>query len=153
MKKVKIETFNIIGIAVITTNENGQAGKDIGALWHTFTTEGIIEKIPNKIDNTVYAIYTDYESDHTKPYTTLLGCKVESLNEIPKGMTGKIMEGGNYTKFTAKGDISEGLLIYKTWENIWQIDLDRRYTADYEVYGDKAQDPTDAEIDILIAIH
>jgi len=153
MKKVRIEPFKIIGIAVRTTNENGQAAKDIGELWNTFMTDGLVEKIPNKVDTAIYSIYTDYESDYTKPYTTILGCKVSSFKEIPEGMISKTIEGKSYAKCTVKGDISKGILIFKEWEKIWQLDLDRTYTADYEIYGEKAQNPKDAEVDILVAIH
>ena len=88
----KIKSFSVVGISIRTTNENGQATKDIPALWGKFMSEGIIEKIPNKIDNTVYCIYTDYEKDHTKPYTTILGCKVSTLNNIPNEMVVKTFE-------------------------------------------------------------
>lgn len=151
MNKVKIEPFNVIGISVRTTNENNQAAKDIVNLWDKFINDKILDAIPNKIDNTVYSIYTDYESDHTKPYTTLLGCRVENLNVIPNGMIGKSFDGGNYLKLTAKGDLMKGLIINK-WLEIWQMDLGRVFTADFEVFGEKAQNPTDAEIDFLIAI-
>jgi len=151
MQNLIIEPFKVIGIAIKTTNENGQAATDIGELWNKFMKQSIVNTIPNKIDTTIYAIYTDYESDHTKPYTTLLGCKVEHLNTIPDGMIGKTIEGGKYLKITTKGDITKGL-IANEWMKIWQSDLNRRYTADYEVYGEKAQNPTDAEVDILIAI-
>ncbi|AZB10919.1 AraC family transcriptional regulator [Chryseobacterium sp. G0162] len=151
MNNVKIEPFKVIGIAVRTTNENEQAAKDIPVLWEKLMQENILEKIPNKIDNTVYSIYTEYEKDHTKPYTTLLGCKVENLDHIPEGMIGKSFEGGNYVKFTAKGNLAEGLVINE-WFKIWNMDLDRMFTADFEMYGEKAQNPADAEIDILIAV-
>ncbi len=151
MEKVNIKAFTVIGVSVRTTNENGQSAKDIGELWNKFMSEGIIEKIPNKIDNTILSIYTDYESDHTKPYTTLLGCKVENLNEIPKGMIGMEFKGGIHTKFTAKGDLTKGA-VYVEWSKIWKMDLKRTYTADFEIYGEKAQNPTNAEVDIFVAI-
>lgn len=151
MNKINIKAFKIIGVSVRTTNENGQSSKNIGALWNTFMTEGILDKIPNKISNEIYSIYTDYESDHTKPYTTILGCKVENIDKIPEGMIAKTVDGGNYTKFVAKGDMTKGASVYKEWMKIWQMDLQRTYTADFEVYGEKAQNPTDAEVDIFIA--
>lgn len=140
-----------MGIGVRTTNENGQSAKDIGALWNKFMSEGILDKIPNKIDNTIYSIYTEYEGDYTQPYTTILGCKVESTDIIPDGMLIKTIQAGNYEKFTAKGDLTKGA-VYEKWTKIWNTDLDRLYTADFEVYGEKAQNPVDAEVDILIAI-
>ncbi len=151
MNKTKINSFKVIGISVRTTNENGQAGNDIGALWNKFMTEGIIAKIPNKIDNTVYSIYTEYESDYTKPYTTILGCKVENLNTIPEGMVSLEIEGGNSAKFTSKGNLNNGV-VYEEWTKIWNSDLERKYTADFEVYSKKAQNPEDAEVDIFVAL-
>jgi len=150
MNKVKIEPFMIIGISVRTTNENNQAAKDIGDLWGKFMSENVLGAIPNKIDSTVYSIYTEYESDHTKPYTTILGCKVSSLHSIPDKMIGKSFDGGNYVKLSAKGDLMKGLIVNK-WTEIWNMNLDRVFTADFEVFGEKAQNPSDAEIDFLIA--
>ncbi|WP_017257874.1 GyrI-like domain-containing protein [Pedobacter arcticus] len=151
MDKVKIEPFKVIGISIRTTNENGQATKEIAELWGKFMNEKVLNAIPNKIDATVYSIYTDYESDHTKPYTTILGCKVENLNDIPQGMIGKSFDGGNYVKLSAKGNLMQGLIANK-WAEIWEMNLDRLFTADFEVFGEKAQHLVNAEIDFLIAV-
>jgi predicted transcriptional regulator YdeE len=151
MNRVKIEPFKIIGISVRTTNENNQAAKEIAALWGKFMNENVLEAITNKIDNTVYSIYTDYEGDQTKPYTAILGCKVDNLNTVPDGMVGKLFDGGNYVKLSAKGNLMKGLIVDK-WSEIWEMDLERVFTADFEVFGVKAQNPAEAEIDFLIAV-
>ncbi|MBP1163341.1 putative transcriptional regulator YdeE [Chryseobacterium sp. PvR013] len=152
MNNIQVEPFKVIGISVRTTNENGQAGKDIPVLWEKMISEDILNAIPNKIDDTIYSIYTDYEKDHTRPYTTVIGCKVENLDPIPEGMVGYSFDGGAYVKFTAKGDLSKDLVINE-WMEIWQMDLGRIFTADFEIYGEKAQNPSDAEVDILIAVN
>jgi predicted transcriptional regulator YdeE len=151
MKKVTIEPFKVIGISVRTTNENNQSGKDIADLRDRFLNDKILEAIPNKINNTVYSIYTDFESGHAKPYTATLGCRAATLNTIPEGMVGKSFDGGNYVKLSAKGDLSKDLIINK-WLEICQMDLDRVFSADFEVFGENAQNPADAEIDFLIAV-
>ena len=151
MGKVNIKDFKVIGISVRTTNENGQSTKDIGELWNKFITEGILDKIPNKLDNTIYSIYTEYEGDYTKPYTSILGCKVSTFDTVPNGMITKTINGGNYTKFISKGDLTKGS-VFVEWSKIWEMDLDRKYTSDFEVYGEKAQNPTDAEVGIYVAI-
>ncbi len=151
MNKVKIEPFMIIGISVRTTNENNQGANEIADLWGKFLGQNVLLAIPNKIDNTIYSIYTDYESDNTKPYTTILGCKVSNLNSIPDEMIGKSFDGGNYVKLSAKGDLMKGLIVNK-WTEIWEMDLDRAFTADFEVFGEKTQNPNDAEVDFLIAV-
>ncbi|MFH6934156.1 GyrI-like domain-containing protein [Flavobacterium sp. FlaQc-30] len=148
---MKIQKFDIIGISVRTTNENGQSAQDIPALWNKFMTEGIQQKIPAKISEEIFCIYTDYEKDHTKPYTTILGCKVESLDFVPENMVSKTIESAEYEKIIAKGDLTEGI-VYNKWLEIWNSDLNRIFTADFEVYGEKVQDPKNAEVDIYIAI-
>lgn len=151
MQKVKIEPFKVIGISVKTTNENGQSAQDIGQLWGKFMGEGIAAKIPNKIDNVVLSIYANYEGDHTKPYDTILCCKVSSLDDIPEGMVGQTFEGGTYQKFVANGDLTKGV-VFNTWSEIWEQDLERNFVADFEVYGEKAQNPVEAEVDILVGV-
>jgi len=151
METVKIDPFQIIGIAVRTSNANGQATTEIAALWDKFMSENILGKIPNTVDQTVYSLYTDYEGDHKKPYTAILGCKVENLDTIPEGMVGKSFDGGKYMKTTAKGDLTNGLIVNQ-WSKIWAADLDRKYTADFEVFGSKAQNPHDAEVDFFVAV-
>lgn len=151
MNLTHIPAFAFIGVSIRTTNENQQAMQDIPALWAKFFAENTLTKIPNKVDDTLYCIYSDYEKDYTKPYTTFLGCKVDNLENIPDGLTGKLIGGGNYTTFTAKGNLNEGIVVQE-WMKIWSSDLDRAYTADIEVYGEKAQNPENAEVDILIAI-
>ncbi|WP_430906298.1 GyrI-like domain-containing protein [Maribacter sp. 2-571] len=151
MEKRKQEGFSVIGIKVRTINENGQAARDIGKLWHRFVSENIVAKIPNKISTSVLSIYTNYEKDHTAPYDTILGCMVDSLEDIPEGMVGQRFNDSNYLRFLANGDLSKGV-VYKVWKEIWENDFDRLYTADFEVYGEKAQDPTNAEVEIFVAV-
>ncbi|WP_343531357.1 GyrI-like domain-containing protein [Pedobacter sp.] len=151
MNSIKMEPFNIIGISVRTTNENGKAVKDIAGLWGKWMSENMAEAIPNKVDGTIYSLYTDYEADHTKPYTAILGCKVTSLNYVPEGMVGRTFDGGEYVKLLAKGNLMEDLIVNK-WTEIWAMDLNRAFTVDFEVFGEKAQNPADAEVDFLIAI-
>jgi len=151
MQKVTINPFYLIGIPVKTTNENGQAAKDLAKLWGTFVSKNISEAIPNKMDSEVYSVYTDFEGDHTQPYTAILGCKVHNLDTIPEGMVGKSFEGGAYLQTTAKGDLMKGL-VASVWAGIWDMELDRAFTTDFEIYGEKARNPSAAEVDFLIAV-
>lgn len=151
MQTVKIKPFNLIGISIRTTNENGQSSKEIGELWQKFMSENTVSKIPNKIGNDIYSLYTEYESDHTTPYTTILGCKVESLDNVPDGMVGSSFKGGDYIKTSAKGDLMQGMIV-NHWAKIFEMDLDRIYSADFEVFGEKAQNPSDAEVDFYVSV-
>lgn len=148
---MEIEKFHVIGIAVRTTNENGQSAMDIPKLWGTFFSENLMEQIPNKIDNTLYCLYTDYEKDHTKPYTTILGCRVADLTRIPENMVGKTIGQNTYMRYVAKGNLAQGV-VFNEWVKIWNSDLPRAYTTDFEVYGKKAQNADDAEVELFIAV-
>ncbi|WP_236973086.1 GyrI-like domain-containing protein [Membranihabitans marinus] len=151
MQNVQIQPFNVIGLSIRTTNENGQASTDIAALWQRFLSENISSLIPNKIDGSIYSLYTDYESDHTQPYTAILGCQVQNLDHIPDGMVGLSFNGGNYVKTTAKGDLMQGLIV-NHWSKIFEMNLDRNFVADFEVFGEKTQNPSDAEVEFYVGV-
>lgn len=152
MEKETIEGFTILGLAVRTTNENGRAAIDIPALWNKFMTENIFAQIPDKTDQQIYCMYTDYEGDFTKPYTTILGCKVANdIAKLPDGLVRKFIPTANYTKVVATGNLQEGA-VYKAWTDIWSSDLKRAYQADFEIYGSGAQDPNNASVDIYLSI-
>ncbi len=151
MKTVTQEEITIVGIEIRTTNENGKAAQDIPALWQRFMQENIKAQIPNRLGDTLYALYTDYESDYNKPYTTIIGCSVSSLDAIPEHLTVKIIPRSTYVKFEAKGNLIQNAVI-DTWMQIWQSDLKRAYTTDLEVYDERALDLTNGVADILIAV-
>lgn len=148
---MRIEEIYVVGLAVRTTNENSQAAKDIPGLWERFFAENIAAGIPGKTGPEFYCIYTDYEDDFTKPYTTILGCPVTNLSQIPEGLTGHTIVSGDYTHFQAKGKLSEGI-VYQQWTGIWNSGMQRAYGSDFEIYGEKAQDPENAVVDIFISV-
>lgn len=146
-----INKFDIIGITIRTTNENQKAANDIPELWNKFFSNNLLKKIPNRIDDNIYCIYTDYEKDYTKPYTVLIGCKVEQTDSMPEELVAKSFEGGKYKKFTtSKGKLSE--VIIDKWMEIWNSNLQRSYTTDFELHSTKSQNPDDGEVDIFIAV-
>jgi len=146
-----INEFRIIGISVKTTNKDGQSTQDIGKLWQQFYMGNLFDKIPNKLSNDIYSIYTDYKSDFTDEYTTIIGVQVSCLENIPAGLIGRQFPSDNFVKYTAKGLMPEA--VAKTWTTIWERDkeLNRKYTYDFEVYGEKSQNGENSEVEIYIA--
>lgn len=151
MSTTNISSFNIIGISVRTTNENSKAAQDIPVLWGKLMGENLIPAIPNVIDENIHCIYTDYEGDHTKPYTVLLGMKVSTLENIPEDMIGMSFSGGAYETFNCEGNLEEGI-VYNAWTKIWNEPIDRAYTADIEVYDASKPDPKNTAVAIHIAL-
>lgn len=147
---VNKESFQVIGIEIQTSNEKIMI--DIPKIWEKFYVENIKEKIPNKISSDVLAVYTNYEGNHTKPYTYFLCCEVNSLDSVPEGMVGRTISSAQYQVFTAKGKMPDKIV--EAWQYIWspEIENKRSYIADFEVYGEKYGNPENSEVDIYIGI-
>jgi predicted transcriptional regulator YdeE len=144
--------FKIIGLAIRTTNKDNQALQDLGKLWGQFFSENVFDKIPNKQSNEILSIYTDYKSDYTEEYTTIIGVPVTTLDEIPEGLTGREFQAEQFQKFVAKGEMPNA--VAGTWGEIWRRDkeLNRKYSYDFEVYGEKSQQGANSEVEIFIAV-
>lgn len=151
MQQVTKPAFHLIGISIRTSNEAAKSYGDIAKLWERFVSEDVMKMIPNKVDSEVLSVYTNFESDHTQPYDTVLGCRVSSLETIPEGMQGYSFPETTYSQFIVKGDLTQGA-VYDGWLKIWKAPLDRIYSQDFEVYGAKAMDRMAAEVDIFVAI-
>jgi len=147
-----MENFKIIGISTETTNQNNQAAADLGKLWQRFFSEEISSKIPNKENEDIYAVYTDYENDYTGKYTTIIGHRVNNLNNIPDGFVGREIKNEKLLKYKAKGEMPKAVV--ETWQEIWKnnVALYRTYDADFEVYGEKSHLGADSEVEIYIGI-
>lgn len=148
----KIESFKIIGIAVRTSNQNGQNAVDLGNLWGEFFSKNLLEEIPNCISKDIFAIYTDYESNFEGTYTAILGIRVSNFDTVPENVIAREFPSGNFEKFCAKGIIPNAVI--DIWEEIWADDknLNRKYSYDFEVYSDRSQNGENSEVDIFIAI-
>jgi predicted transcriptional regulator YdeE len=150
MNKININGFFLLGISVRTTNLGGQAMKDIAELWSRFMGDNILQQIADRVTDEIYSVYTDYETDYNGFYTTVLGCRVNSLNKIPEGLTCLIIPPDRYVRYVAKGKFPD--CVAQTWQHIWNSTLDRKYTADFDVYGPKAQNPDEGEVEVYVAV-
>lgn len=152
MEKQHLDTIYLTGIALPnkTTNANGQAMQDCGQLWQEFEKGGWFAKVPNRINNKVYAVYHNYDGDHTQPYAYFIGCSVAPESVVPEGMESVVIPAGNFVKFTAKGKMPD--CIGSEWQKIWKSDVVRAYKADFEVYDERSHDWENAEVDIFIGV-
>lgn len=146
----KKEKKFVIGVPVRTSNQDGSFLKDVPPLWEQFHREQLAEKIPGRLNHDLLAVYTDYESDYTKPFTYIIGCEVRSLNYIPEGMIGIEIQPSKYAVFTASGEFPKSMMI--TWQNIWRSEVKRTYTTDFEVYHSDFNPQSNPEVKIYIAI-
>ena len=130
----EVEGFDVIGISVITDNAKGTS--DINALWERFFKDSIGQKLSDKVDDVIYAVYSDYEGDHEAPYRLTIGYRVNK-ESIAGQMTPELhhvsVHGGEYALLSAAGEQPKALI--ETWEAVWSSDLEREFKTDFEVYG------------------
>ena len=149
--QVQLEKIYICGISVRTTNLNGQSQKDLSELWNRFFIEQVAVSIPNKISEEIYCVYTDYESNFMGEYTAILGYKISSSENSSLGLSVKEIPVSTYRVYQSEGKIPE--CVAKTWMHIWQLpDTDRAYNADFEIYGQEAQNPENAIVCTYLSI-
>ena len=146
------EGFYITGISTRTSNLPGRAEKEIPALWARFQAEGVMQLLENRDGDSVYCVYTGYESDHRGEYDVVLGCRTDlPPAAIPGGFVTIQISAGPYEKFTATGNLMQGV-VFSQWLKIWEAGLRRAFTTDYEVYDERAINPSSAVVDIFIAL-
>lgn len=137
-----------IGLELRTNND--ECSKTMPLHKERFFKEDILLKIPNKINGDILALYTDYEGDYTQPYSWILGCEVSTLDEVPLGLVGKTIPASKYAVFTTEGEFPKGLVM--VWKDIWQSNLPRSYTADFEVYSQDFDPRQNPEVKVYIAV-
>lgn len=147
---VELEEKVVAGIKIKTTNQNGKAMQDIGTTWQKLFAEGIYERLPNKVNGKTIGLYTEYEGDFTKPYAFIAGAEVSQEFVGDEKVAIKIIPNGKYAKFVIIGDVKSS--VGQAWQEIWNMDLKRKYTCDFEEYQNNSEDMQKQEIHIYIAI-
>ena len=137
-----------IGLELRTNNQ--ECSLAMPAHKERFFKENILSKIPNKINGNILALYTDYEGDYTEPYSWILGCEVSSLDNVPAGLVGKVIPQSKYAVFTTQGAFPQGLIA--AWQTIWNTDLPRSYTSDFEIYTADFNPQINPEVKVYIAV-
>ena len=154
---VEKDGFTVIGISARTSNTKEVTDDGvIGKMWGRLFQEGLIAKIPNKADQNIVAVYTDYASDHNGDYTYILGARVTSDTEIPAGMVAKKIPAQKFAVFTSdRGPAPK--VVPALWMKINSLPKtavggDRLYKGDFEVYDQRASHPENLQVDIYIGI-
>ena len=140
---VNLEAKTMVGVSAVTGNDDPQMGKIIGGLWAKLYEDGIQATIKNKVNEYAIGLYSDYTKDS---YCVTAGCEVSKPENAE--LTVKIIPAGKYAKFSIHGDMQKAAA--EAWEKIWKMDLNRRFTGDFEEYLNN--DWENADINLFIAI-
>ena len=147
---IELKEKIIAGTSIKTTNQAGKSMKDIGITWQKLFADGIYEKIPNKVNNKTIGLYTEYEGDYTKPYTFIAGAEVSQKVENSEVIESTVIPKGKYAKFVIIGDVQNA--VGQAWQEIWNMNLKRKYICDFEEYQNNSKDMQKQEIHIYIAL-
>jgi len=157
-KTVHQDGFFVVGIEVRTTNAKEMTGEGvIPKQWQKFFQDGIQQKMPDKVDGAIYAVYTDYASDRNGEYSFVIGVKVNPSATVPAGMVLKKIPSGEYAVITSdQGPV--GKVVPAAWQQIWSLEDNhqlggtRAYRADFEVYDKRAADPQSSQVDVYVGV-
>jgi predicted transcriptional regulator YdeE len=150
--------FTVIGIE-IRTNNTKESGPDglIGKQWHKFFADNIAAQIPDKLDSNLYAVYSDYTSDHNDEYSFLIGAKVPEGTAAPAGLVRKTIPAADYAVVTS-GEGPVAKVVVAAWQRVWDMEQrhefprPRAYKADFELYDQRASNPQNAQVDLYIGL-
>jgi predicted transcriptional regulator YdeE len=124
---------SITVMGIFTRASNAEPHK-IGDLWRRFHAMGNAKAISARLTDAHYGVYCEYERDHTKPFTVVIGCAVPLDAEVLEGMKKITIEAGSFAVYKAEGELPQG--VFNAWAEIWQTPLDRLYQADYDRYDE-----------------
>lgn len=148
---VNLKEKQVVGLVKETTNNSNKSVGDIKRLWEEFFIKGHYENIKNRKDNKSIGLYTDYQGDFTKPYNFFCCCEVNKTDSIENPLVNKTIPRGKYAKFIINGDVQNS--VGKFWMELWQKNLDRKYSCDFEEYQNNTEDMQNQEIHIYISIN
>jgi predicted transcriptional regulator YdeE len=147
---VELNQKQVVGLKIRTSNTAKDMSEKIGKTWTDFYSNGIYASITNKVNANTIGLYTNYESDFTGEYDMLACCEVSACEQLPDGVTAEVIPAGKYARFIIKGDVHNAVAEF--WNELWNMDLDRAYTADFEEYQATSENMEHAEIHIYISL-
>lgn len=146
----KLPAFSVVGLSAKIAGAE-TAAEEINILWEQFFKQSIGQMVDNRVDDVIYAVYSDYEGDHTKPYRLTVGYKIKGDPILKDHLTHVEVKEANYAMMSAAGEQPKAL--FETWTAVWQSDLDRRFETDFEVYGQRFFEAGVHEVLVAVGIN
>ena len=120
----------------------------IPALWQRFTEDCVLARIPGKLSDEVYAVYTHFEHsgvDNRGIYSLIIGAPVSSTQAVPAGMSHAVLPASPRAVFPVPpGRFDQ---VGAVWQDVWQRDdLPKTFVADCERYR------ANGDIHILVGV-
>ncbi|NUR91865.1 MAG: effector binding domain-containing protein [Nonomuraea sp.] len=135
----------VVGYAVRTTNADEmdpERGK-LPALWQRAGAPGAFAHVPGRTDENLYAVLTDYESDHHGAYTQIVGVGVRTVPRLPEGMVAVRVPAGPALRVEARGQMPQAII--EAWQQVWKHTESggtpaRSFATDLEIHHHEGAD-------------
>ncbi|WP_336213680.1 GyrI-like domain-containing protein [Nonomuraea sp. LPB2021202275-12-8] len=110
----------VVGFAVRTTNadELDPDRAKLPVLWQRAGAPGAFAHVPGRADELLYAVLTDYESDHHGAYTQIVGIAVRTVPRLPEGMVAVRVPAARSLKVEARGQMPQAIV--DAWQRVWK---------------------------------
>ena len=132
------EDILIFGKQIQTTNEDMRALDDIKNIWDSLSKNNFLEGLQVKEQDTLVAVYKDYEDKERGKYNYILGAPVIDEGQgCPSHMVEVTLPTGRYYAYSVPSQEPKDIL--EAWKHIWTLDNDlfkRAFNIDYEWYQD-----------------
>lgn len=146
MEIVNIKSLNISGLKTRTSNINEQLAETakIAPLWNKVVQDCFPYML---VGGSVYAVYSNYESDVEGQYDLLVGS--DKFSPSLENTESVEIQEGSYLKFSKDGEMPE--VCISLWQEIWayfqsgDCQYTRSYITDFEKY-------TQTGVEIYISI-
>jgi predicted transcriptional regulator YdeE len=138
--------FSVLGLALRTSNAEGF--ETIPAHWQRFFGEGVPARLSSRLDDDLYAVYTDFEHSGRSNeglYTLVIGARVAADCAVPHGLTRVHVPASRRCVFDVPAGAPQQ--VGEVWREIWaRSDLRKTFISDYEHYR------ASGEIRILVGV-
>lgn len=128
------QAITVIGIELRTSN--AVAMQTIPPHWQRFAQEGVLDALPTKLGNDVFAVYTHFEnagSNNTGLYSLVIGAAVPPEVPVPAGMVRVVVPASPRAVFAVEAGRFD--LVGAAWQTIWaHTELPKTFIAEYEQY-------------------
>jgi predicted transcriptional regulator YdeE len=157
-KVIHQDELFIVGIEARTTAAKEMSAQGvIPQQWQKFMQEGVLQKIPNKADQNIYAVITDFADKRYGEYSVVIGARVTDKSQVPVGLVLKTIPAGKYAIFqTDKGPARQ--VVPAAWQKIadsedkGELGFTRAYKADYELFDGQAMDPQNLQAELHVGV-
>lgn len=128
-----LPAFTVVGLSIRT--HNAEAATTIPALWGRVERELFARRPVDALTapGGLIAVYAEYASDHTGPYTLTIGFPVPTSHVAPEGLERVVIPAADYARYEVTERAPAG--IFGAWQRVWgDRSFERAFTVDLEVY-------------------